>query len=307
MFSVVVPLYNKSALAVECLRSVMDQGALVDEVIVIDDGSTDDSAALVQRHFGVRIQLVRQPNAGVAAARNRGLELARNEFVCLLDADDTWAPGFADEMRRLAEAYPACVFFGCAFRTDDATLGTIDPPTGLPADFFGAVSFLEAFARSSGIICSSSVCVRRSVVRRAGGFPEGKISGEDIETWFRLAREGPFAFSGKRLARIRRNEGDERFLTRMQVVPSHVEWLAAQLSVRRPPADAKLLRRLLRRFALINGVLAAKQGNRALLAALRTCVRPADWLSAAALLVLRVTPRVVAARARAVGAGRAKQ
>jgi glycosyltransferase involved in cell wall biosynthesis len=307
MFSVVIPMYNKGAYIEECLTSVLGQGPLVDDVIVVDDGSTDDGAAIVADCFGGRVTLVRQQNAGVSVARNRGIAAARHDLVCLLDADDRWEPGFAGEMRALADAHPRCVFFGCAFRVDDAALGSLDAPPGVPADFAGELPFFEAFARSSGIICSSSVCVRRDAVLGIGGFPEGKISGEDIETWLRLARTGGFAFTAKPLSRIRRDEGNGRFQSRFDVVPSHIEWLARQLVHQPRSFDAPLLRRLLRKFVLINGVLAAAQGNRRLISALRACIRAADVPSTIALGILWATPASLASWGRATVAARRKR
>jgi len=88
--SVVIPLYNKSSYVQGALVSALFQTVPVDEIIVVDDGSTDDSAAMVETMGDPRIRLIRQDNQGVSAARNAGLKASRGEWIAFLDADDTW-------------------------------------------------------------------------------------------------------------------------------------------------------------------------------------------------------------------------
>jgi len=91
LVSVIIPTYNRAALACEAVNSVLQQTYQNVEIIVIDDGSTDDTTAAMAR-YGDRVRYTRRPNAGVNPARNLGLKQARGEFVALLDSDDLWAP-----------------------------------------------------------------------------------------------------------------------------------------------------------------------------------------------------------------------
>ena len=91
LISVIIPTYNRAALLCEAIDTVLSQTYTNTEIIVIDDGSTDETTAAVQK-YGDRVRYTRRPNAGVNAARNLGLKQARGEFVALLDSDDLWAP-----------------------------------------------------------------------------------------------------------------------------------------------------------------------------------------------------------------------
>lgn len=116
MISIVIPLYNKGTLVERALRSISVQDASVGrEVIVVDDGSTDgcaDIARRAARDLGIDdLRVITQANAGVGAARNRGIAEACGEFVAFLDADDEWSPSHLHTLAELAGRYPQCSVF----------------------------------------------------------------------------------------------------------------------------------------------------------------------------------------------------
>lgn len=106
MISVVIPLYNKERQIANTLHTVFAQTFTDYEIVIVDDGSTDRSAEIVAAMHDKRIRLIRQKNAGVSAARNRGISEARGEFIALLDADDEWKPDYLATQMHLAETYP---------------------------------------------------------------------------------------------------------------------------------------------------------------------------------------------------------
>jgi glycosyltransferase involved in cell wall biosynthesis len=290
VFSVVIPLYNKSPYIEACINSVLQQSEPADEIIVVDDGSTDASVAIVERRFGHHVKLVRQSNAGVSAARNVGISAARNEFICLLDADDRWEVDFLQEMKALVLSFDQCVFYGCGYWFEDVKQGHLQVPTGLPDTFFGPLDFLQAYTKGNGVICSSSVCVRKSVLAITGAFPIGKISGEDIHLWLRLGMLGQFGFSGRLQARIRRDEVAGSYLSRLNVIPCHIEWMIGQLSNNIDPSNKRILRSMLRKHVITNGLLAVEQHNKTLLFPMIIIVRRQDLLLAFLLSLFYLVP-----------------
>ena len=122
--SVVIPLYNKAAEIERTLRSVLAQTLSPLEIIVVDDGSTDGSAAIVERVGGERVRLVHQQNRGVSAARNRGIELSRGEYVAFLDGDDRWNPDYLQTLAAFIAKHPDCGAYGSKQESYIAAPGT---------------------------------------------------------------------------------------------------------------------------------------------------------------------------------------
>ncbi|MFN3717091.1 MAG: glycosyltransferase family 2 protein [Thiobacillus sp.] len=210
-FDVVMPLYNKQAYVETAIRSVLAQGAWLDELIVVDDGSTDDGAGIVARlaREYPAIRLLRQANGGVSAARNRGVLASTADYVAFLDADDLYLPGFLKQIAALAARYPEAGLVGTAYRrfSGDAAHALAQ---GEPDDSWegGQVpDFFSKWSRGS-FITTSSIAVRRQALLDLGGlFPVGERLGEDQDVWFRLAERYPVAYSPRQLALYRVDVG----------------------------------------------------------------------------------------------------
>lgn len=202
MISVVIPLFNKEATVARALRSVLAQTFQDFEIVVVNDGSTDNGA---QRVGGdSRIRLVNQPNAGVAAARNRGVAEARGEVVAFLDADDEWLPEFLETVCALMREHPQSEMFATLYfkvgpdgQRRPARLSDTDL-----SDYFRVASASEP------PVNASCVAVRKRALEEIGGFPIGIQSGEDLLTWARLAVRAPVAYRAEPLAVFHR-DGDE--------------------------------------------------------------------------------------------------
>ena len=115
-YSVVIPLYNKEHYIAGTLRSVLTQTFPDYEVIVVDDGSTDHSLQACKEVRSDKIRVVQQVNQGVSAARNKGIELAAGEYICFLDADDTWHPDYLQNIETIVQKYPQSDIFVTAYR-----------------------------------------------------------------------------------------------------------------------------------------------------------------------------------------------
>ncbi len=197
MFSVVIPLYNKERTIERAIRSVLTQTAQDFEIVVVNDGSTDGGPRIVSQIPDARIRLIHQANGGVSAARNRGIAAARHEYIAFLDADDEWLPGFLSTCQTLVRKFPGAGVYATRYYVGHPE-GTLVPAyiRGLPETFEGELAdyFLVA-ACSEPPICSSAVCLRKDVLRRIGGFPDGVRLGEDLLTWAKAAWSSSVAYS----------------------------------------------------------------------------------------------------------------
>ncbi len=193
-FSVVIPLYNKKREIARALHSVLAQTLPAAEILVVDDGSTDGSAAEVERIGSPLVRLIRQENRGVSAARNCGLHEARSPWVALLDGDDWWHPGYLAEIARLIERYPDCGAYATGFTIAS---GRTKTPARTP-EHEGVVDFF-AESMTRFVLIPSTTTLNRKHALALGGFPEGMRLGEDLWFWIRLARTAPVGFSPARL------------------------------------------------------------------------------------------------------------
>ena len=203
--SVVIPLYNKEAEVGRAVLSVVEQSLAPREIIVVDDGSTDGSRAVVQRiieeHPEACIRLIVQENAGVSAARNRGIREAQGDFVALLDADDAWLTGYIAEVCRLMEYYPDADAYSTAFKIVSGK-SCVAAPVPTCEGYIDVAN--EALCGRYPIIPSTAT-LRRSMLLEVGGFPEGMRIGEDQWLWVRMVQCGArFCFSPMRLVRYSR-------------------------------------------------------------------------------------------------------
>jgi len=212
--SVVIPLYNKQGQIARTLESVLAQTVRDIEVVVVDDGSTDGGPAVAAACGDPRVRLHRQANAGVSAARNQGVALARCPLVAFVDADDAWYPDHLERLWRLRLVYPAAVAWAANYEIVEAggrrTPG-VRPETGPPL-LLTPENFYRIALRGSPV-CSSAVMVDKGALLAAGGFPVGVRLGEDLDTWIRLLFRGPIAFDPRPSA-CYHADGDDRALVR---------------------------------------------------------------------------------------------
>jgi glycosyltransferase involved in cell wall biosynthesis len=204
--SAVMPVYNGEDFVAEALNTILSQTRAPDEVIVVDDGSTDGTPDVLAG-FGKAIRVVRQPNQGVWGAMNTCFREARCDFVAKCDGDDLWAPAKLATQAAGAAADPEVdVFFAPA-----EVFGNYDGRWGMPAASaasgpleaagFGEVLF------ASNPICPSTTFVRRELFHRVGGFRDTRC--EDYDFWMRaLGLGGRFAYQQATLVHYRRHDSN---------------------------------------------------------------------------------------------------
>lgn len=203
MISVVIPLYNKEKQIAKTLQTVLQQTFQNFEIVIINDGSTDNSLEVVKRINDTRIRIIHQENAGVSAARNKGIKEAKYELIAFLDADDEWKPEYLETQYRLYCKYSECSVYACGYEFRDCNgvvANTIIRKLSF-RDVDGILTnYFEVASCSHPPICSISIMARKEAIQAIEGFPIGVKSGEDLLTWARLAVYNEIAYSKKKLA-----------------------------------------------------------------------------------------------------------
>jgi glycosyltransferase involved in cell wall biosynthesis len=251
-FSVVMPTYNSARTVEAAIASVLKQTRSDFELIVSDDGSTDDTVArveqLVQRE--ARVSLLTQQHRGASAARNAAIAHAVGEYVSFLDSDDLWLPQYLDAMATTLAEHPeadvahtdAWVFYDDIKKVVRGSLMKAWQPSVVPRD---PLEFLRAMLKAANFLYYS-VTIRRPVLLEVGGFDERLQSSVDYELWLRIAAHGHvFVRHPENLAVYRRRSAGQitsnpaalsrslpdvyRFVAEEYDIPDDIRMLARQL------------------------------------------------------------------------------
>lgn len=189
---VVIPLYNKGTLVRRALNSVLNQTYQDFEVIVVDDGSTDEGPDVVRECLDPRVRLIQQANAGPGAARNRGFQETQAPYLTFLDADDEWLPRFMDECMEGMRRHPDCdavicpVLFGPEKNDHCAVWQRWGITQGVWA--LGADPTWEHLSRMMNLFSTGRALYRRTAVVRYGGFysKDKCCFSEDMYLWLQV-------------------------------------------------------------------------------------------------------------------------
>lgn len=249
-FSIVMPLFNKEAEVERAIASVLQQSFEYFELIVVNDGSTDNGQIVVEKIEDKRLKIINQVNQGVSAARNRGIKEARADWVAFLDADDEWTPDFLSTVVQLKTDFPSSIIYATSYFYRDPD-GFQHAPLmrGFEPCFSSGIlnNYFYIASRSDPPIWTSAVCVDKKALLEIGGFPQGVRSGEDLVTWARLAVKGRITYcvSPKAIYHLQsrleskpvrfpqKEDAVSQLLTRLfeQVQPDRVKDLHAYLSL----------------------------------------------------------------------------
>ena len=219
--TVAIPTHNRSALVVEALESVLQQQYDDREILVIDDGSSDDTQLRLQPYLD-RIRYVRQENRGRAGSRNRAIAEASGEYVAFLDSDDLWLPGKLERQVAALDADPSLGMVHGHVEDIDELGRTLAEATAQHRRTFTEVHRNSATYAGYALRCmclTSAIMVRRETLVAVGGF-DGAMEQEDLDLYLRLALDSRIAFlDGEPVARYRHHGGQtgDTELTRGQI------------------------------------------------------------------------------------------
>ena len=193
--SIIIPVYNKSKLINRCLDSIFNQTTNYSyEVVLVDDGSTDDSVELIKARTEGNIILYEQQNAGPSVARNKGLELSHGKYCAYLDADDYWEDGFIEKTLSFLEEHHDCVAVNVAQRHLTISGEHVAPvcyseyskPFVLDDFFLFWADYMH--------VCTGSVVIRSEVIKQIGGMRTDLRITEDLEFWALVSTYGRWGF-----------------------------------------------------------------------------------------------------------------
>ena len=221
-FSVIIPLYNKAPYVRKALETVCAQTYRDYEIIVINDGSTDNSAIIAEEYLngveGISYKILFQQNAGVSAARNNGVAQTSGDYIAFLDADDWWNPTFLEKMAQLIEDYPDAGLYASNYmyyKPGKTHVAVSNIETGY---FNYPKSYYEGGAMP---ICTGATMIPRRVMDEMGGFPLGIKLGEDFLLWAKIAMQYKVAFLNEPLAWYNNNVPATLRATRNLHAPEH--------------------------------------------------------------------------------------
>lgn len=179
MFSIIIPLYNKSQYILRAINSVLNQSFIKWELIIIDDGSTDDSPEKVFPFISEKIKLIRQENRGVSSARNHGISLAKNPYIAFLDADDYWHQDFLLRISEAIGLFPTAGIWATKNVSNESEVDNNNSSFHIINDYF--TTELER----KFLLLTSAVVMDKHFFLSNKGFNEKLTRGEDRDVWYR--------------------------------------------------------------------------------------------------------------------------
>lgn len=226
MISVVIPLYNKEKAVRATLESVLAQTYTDYEIVIVNDGSTDNSVAVCEDiinsltpSFDNSLRIFSKPNGGVSSARNFGVEKSRGEYVAFLDGDDLWEPMYLEEAAKLIQDFSGAAIYGLGLGS--MTNGEKHPaPEFVPVGYRGVVSNLWDNPNTMlAWTSSSTICPRELLLKTPAN--TRLTHGEDLDQWLRLMLQGEAVFYNKTLAYYVK-DAENRAMYKMPPIERHI-------------------------------------------------------------------------------------
>lgn len=201
-FSIIIPLYNKATYITETLKTVINQSFTDFEIIIINDGSTDNSIEQIESFNDKRIKIINQKNQGAAAARNKGINEAKSDLIVFLDADDLWLNNHLEELKKLYQDFPNCGMYCNRHKTKISNNKLIPNSysNSITDDFRGVIPDYFEASLVNRVSFTSSVMIPKVILKKHNGFDIHLSNGEDTDLWTRIGINHLVAISNKTTA-----------------------------------------------------------------------------------------------------------
>lgn len=197
-FSIVIPLYNKAEYISASINSVLQQSFQDYEIIVINDGSTDESVGNIESLASDKVSIYNQENSGVSIARNNGVKFSKGEFIAFLDADDLWKRNHLETLKESIQAFPNAGLYCTNY--DINYNGNYTKPAQFNFTYSNAPILLKDFFLASlkdTVVWTSAVCISRQKFLDLGMFNPLYVTGQDLDLWIRIALKDTIVFHPK--------------------------------------------------------------------------------------------------------------
>lgn len=235
-FSVIIPLYNKERDIQKTLDSLFNQTFQDFEAIIVNDGSTDRSAEIVEENSDHRIRFFTKKNEGVAKTRNFAVQQAKSDLIAFLDADDYWYPFHLENLSRLVDSFPQGQWFATAYekRHNNHFTTSMISPIMEKENWAGKIEDYFINSLTDALAWTSAVCMRREFFNSLNGFDTDStaFAGEDTDLWIRAALKSPLFFTTKISACHNLNAGNRISMSSVKnrtfMNPDKYEELAAE-------------------------------------------------------------------------------
>ena len=209
MFSVIIPAYNAESVIQNSINSVLNQTYTNFEVIIVDDGSKDNTRSIIEQYHDKRIKYFFQKNAGVSSARNKGISSSHGEYICFLDADDEWKNNHLETLFMLIQKYGDCGMYITGYELV-LTNGQVVHKSQqilkkINSKCFKSDNGFNILLKYGYFFNTNTVCCRREVFDKIGKFEVGIKNGEDDDMWLRIFSYYDIAVSKKSTTIYKRN------------------------------------------------------------------------------------------------------
>lgn len=224
--SVVIPMYNSSNYILDTIKSVLDQDYENIEVVIVDDGSTDNSCYLVELNYKDRVKLIKKENSGVSSARNIGIMASTGYYIAFLDSDDLW---LKNKISKQVESIANRNEFGVSY-TDRYLINTDNKIICYTRKYFNGFILNKILIKN--FICLSSVLVKRECFAECGFFDTELTVSEDYDLWIRIASKYKFLYLNERLVCYRITPGSLTKNVERMIISAHSVFLKNTLDLK---------------------------------------------------------------------------